>query len=126
MHIIQRLKEEPWHYFCLLVSPERVSLRKDEQSFPSSLYELERTLSIGNHVFPEGSRVQVVSYSPFRGLIVTIRIVHRIAPVDEAFCFYQIELEGAQVKEPVWFAYEEIELLASHEGPFLASEIKSA
>ena len=81
---------------------------------------------MGSNVFPEGSRVRVVSYSPFRGLKGTVRIVHRIAPLDEPFCFYQIELEGAQVKEPIWFAYEEVELLASHEGLFLTSEIKTA
>lgn len=79
-----------------------------------------------NHVFSEGSRVRVVSYSPFRGLKGTIRIVHRIVPLDEVFCFYQIELEGAQVKEPVWFTYEEVEPLASHEGLFLTSDSKSA
>jgi hypothetical protein len=67
---------------------------------------------MGSDVFPEGSRVRVVSYSPFRGLKGTIRTVHHIAPLEELFCFYQIELEGAQVKEPVWFNYEEVELLA--------------
>ena len=80
---------------------------------------------MGNHEFAEGSRVRVVSYSPFRGLKGTIRIVHRIVPLDEPFCFYQIELEGVEVKEPIWFAYEEVELLASHEGLFLTSDIKS-
>ena len=67
---------------------------------------------MGSDVFPEGSRVRVVSYSPFRGLKGTIRSVHHIPPFEELFCFYQIELEGAQVKEPVWFNYEEVELLA--------------
>jgi hypothetical protein len=71
-----------------------------------------RNLSMGSDVFPEGSRVRVVSYSPFRGLKGTIRSVHHITPLEELFCFYQIELEGAQVKEPVWFNYEEVELLA--------------
>ena len=66
---------------------------------------------MGSHVFPEGSRVHVVNYSPFRGLKGTIRTVHHIAPVDEPFCFYQIELEGTQVKEPIWFSSEEVELL---------------
>ena len=109
--------------FCLLVGLERVSRRKDEQRFPSSLYGLERTLSMGSHVFAEGSRVRVITYSPFRGLKGMIRIVHRIAPrVEDPFCFYQIELEGAQVKEPIWFASEEVELLASHEDLFLISD----
>ena len=81
---------------------------------------------MGSQVFPEGSRVYVVSYSPFRGLKGTIRTVHQIAPLDELFCFYQIELEGAQVKNPVWFTYEEVELLAPHESFSLLSDIKSA
>src|SRR2546428_10126947 len=85
----------------------------------------KRILSMENHAFAEGSRVRVISYSPFRGLKGTIRIVHCIVPLDEPFCFYQIELEGAQVKEPVWFAYEEVELLTSHEGLLLTSDIKS-
>src|SRR5205085_2734696 len=72
--------------FCLLVGLERVSRRKDEQRFPSSLYGLERTLRMESHVFAEGSRVRVITYSPFRGLKGTIRIVHRIAPrVEEPF-----------------------------------------
>src|SRR5438105_2243719 len=55
-----------------------------------------------------------------------IRIVHRIAPrVEEPFCFYQIELEGTQVKEPIWFASEEVELLASREDFFLFCEQKT-
>ena len=63
-----------------------------------------------NYAFAEGSRVRVISYSPFRGLKGTIRSVHRIAPLEEPFCFYQIALEGAQIKEPIWFAYEEVEV----------------
>ena len=66
-------------------------------------------------VFPEGSRVRVVSYSPFRGLKGTVRTVHSISPLEEQFCFYQIALEGAQVKEPIWFSYEEVELLSPSE-----------
>ncbi len=77
-------------------------------------------------VFSEGSRVYVVNYSPFRGLKGTIRTVHQIAPLDELFCFYQIELEGAQVKDAVWFAYEEVELLAPQEGLSLLRDIRSA
>lgn len=76
------------------------------------LYEQERNLSMGSDVFPEGSRVRVVSYSPFRGLKGTIRTVQHIAPLEDMFCFYKIEIEGAQVKEPIWFTYEEVELLA--------------
>jgi hypothetical protein len=67
-------------------------------------------------VFPVGSRVRVTSYSPFRGLKGTIRTVHTIAPSrenEEPFCFYQVALEGAHVQEPIWFAYDEVELVAS-------------
>jgi len=104
----------------------KLSRPGEERAGNCFMDERERTLNMGNPVFAEGSRVRVVSYSPFRGLKGTIRIVHRIAPLDEPFCFYQIELEGAHVKEPIWFAYEEVELLASHEGLLLTSDTKSA
>jgi hypothetical protein len=67
-------------------------------------------------IFPVGSRVRVTSYSPFRGLKGTIRTVDTIAPSqqeEEPFCFYKIALEGAQVGEPIWFEYDEVELVAS-------------
>jgi hypothetical protein len=31
---------------------------------------------------------------------------------DEPFCFYLVALEGAQIKEPVWFECEEVEPVA--------------
>lgn len=76
---------------------------------------------MGNHVFPEGSRVCVVSYSPFRGLKGTIRTVHRLAPVDEPFCLYQIELEEAHSEEPIWFEQEEVEIISPQESTGLTS-----
>ncbi len=63
------------------------------------------------HMFSVGSRVHVVSYSPFRGLRGTIRTIQSPPPLEELFCFYQIELEGAHMKEPMWFPSEEVELL---------------
>jgi hypothetical protein len=67
---------------------------------------------LGIEVFPIGSRVQVVNYSPLRGLRGTILTIHMIAaPLDEPFCFYLIALEGVQLKEPIWFEYTEVELL---------------
>lgn len=69
----------------------------------------------GGNIFPGGSRVRVISDSPFRQLKGTIRRVHTIAPVhadEEPFCFYQITLEGASVREPIWFACDEVELIA--------------
>ncbi len=67
-------------------------------------------------VFPQGSRVSVVSSSPYRGFKGTIRTVHQTAPLGEPFCFYQIELEGAPMKEPIWFTHQEVELLTPQEG----------
>jgi len=67
---------------------------------------------MNNQVLPVGSRVCVISYSPFRGLIGTIRTVDTIPDLeaDEAFCFYLVELEGTHIKEPIWFACDEVEL----------------
>jgi len=66
-----------------------------------------------NDLFLVGSRVQVTSYCPFRRLRGTIRRVNTI-PIDleEPFCFYLISLDGAHIKEPIWFAYDEVELIA--------------
>ena len=71
-------------------------------------------MTVGD-VFPFGSRVRITSYSPFRGLKGTIRTVHTMAPApgeEEPFCFYQIALEGASIREPIWFEYDEVELIA--------------
>jgi hypothetical protein len=63
-------------------------------------------------VLQVGSRVCVISYGPFHGLRGTIRTVDTIlADLQEPFCFYQIALEGAYIKEPVWFEYDEVEVL---------------
>ena len=68
-------------------------------------------------VFPAGSRVRVVSYSPFRGLRGTIRTVDAIPypDIDEPFCFYHIELEGLHLKEPIWFQHDEVEITSFDE-----------
>ena len=64
--------------------------------------------------FPIGSRVRVTNYSPFRGLKGTILTIHMIATaLEEPFCFYLIALEGVQLKEPIWFEYTEVELVAA-------------
>jgi hypothetical protein len=72
---------------------------------------------MSNQVFPTGSRVHVTSYSPFRGLRGTIRTVNAIPhhEVDEPFCFYRIELEGAHIKEPIWFEHDEVEMVSPQE-----------
>ena len=64
-------------------------------------------------VFPVGSRVRIVSYGPFRGLRGTIRAAHCLPPREEPWCFYQIVLEGAHIRGPIWFEHDEVELLAS-------------
>ena len=66
-------------------------------------------------VYPVAGRVRVTSYSPFRGLKGTIRTVDSIPHLEgeEPFCFYHIELEGAHIKEPIWFEYNEVELVES-------------
>lgn len=65
----------------------------------------------------------MTSYSPFRGLRGTIRKVDTIPQpdVDEPFCYYRIELEGAQIKEPIWFEYDEVELVSPPEKDYLIS-----
>ena len=72
-------------------------------------------------IFQAGHRVCVTNYGPFRGLTGTIRIVDSIADLAEPFCFYLIDLEGAQTKEPVWFEHEEVESVSSRERDYLLS-----
>ena len=71
---------------------------------------------MNNQALPPGSRVRVVSYGPFRGLKGTIRKVDAITGLeaDEAFCFYLVELEGTHNKEPIWFEYDDVELVGSN------------
>ena len=71
---------------------------------------------MNNQALPPGSRVRVVSYGPFRGLKGTIRKVNTIAGLedDEAFCFYLVEVEGTHIKEPIWFEYDEVDLVGSN------------
>jgi hypothetical protein len=66
---------------------------------------------MNNQALPVGGRVRVSSYGPFRGLKEAIRKVDTIpgALADEAFCFYCVELEGTHIKEPIWFACDEVE-----------------
>ena len=55
----------------------------------------------------------MTNYSPFRGLRGTIHEVHMITDdLDEPCCFYLVALEGVYMKEPVWFEYHEVELVA--------------
>ena len=72
-------------------------------------------------VFQTGQRVCITSYGPFRGLRGTIRIVDTISSEAEPFCFYLIELEGAQTKEPIWFEFEDVESISFYENDNLKS-----
>ena len=70
-------------------------------------------LIVAYSIFQTGSRVLVTSYGPFRGLKGTIQTVDTIAAdLDEPFCFYQITLEGTHIQEPIWFEWNEVELVA--------------
>jgi hypothetical protein len=71
---------------------------------------------MSNQALPPGSRVHVVSYGLFRGLKGTIRKVDTIAGLeaDEVFCLYLVELEGSHNREPIWFEYDEVELVGSN------------
>ena len=65
-------------------------------------------------IFPVGSRVRVTGYSPFRGLRGTILTVDTIsAELEKPFCFYQIELKRTYIKEPIWFEFDEVELVTA-------------
>ncbi len=67
-------------------------------------------------VLQVGNRVYVISYSPFRGLRGVIQCVDEIPltpDLSEPFCFYLVRLEGAQIKDPIWFHYEEVEPITS-------------
>jgi len=68
-------------------------------------------------VFPIGSRVRVANDSPFRGLEGTILTINMIAaPGEPTSCFYLVALDRAHLQEPLWFEYQEVELVApSHE-----------
>ncbi len=73
-----------------------------------------------NNIYPPGSLVQVTAYSPFRGLNGTIQTVDIITDDGEdLFCFYLVALEGTQIKESIWFEYDEVELITS---PLVALE----
>lgn len=72
-------------------------------------------------LFQTGQKVRVTAYGPFRGLIGTIQIVDTIPSQAEPFCFYLINLESAQTKEPVWFEYEEVESISPRECDYLIS-----
>jgi hypothetical protein len=62
-----------------------------------------------------GTRVCVTGYGPFRGLIGTVQTVDTISVENDRYDFYQIELEGVQVKELLWFERDEFIVYPSSE-----------
>jgi hypothetical protein len=72
---------------------------------------------MGYNVLPVGSRIRVISYTPFRGLRGTIKTVDAISPHEgeELFCFYCIALEGVNFQEPIWFEHDEVEIITFQE-----------
>ncbi|HLZ62923.1 MAG TPA: hypothetical protein VKR06_38735 [Ktedonosporobacter sp.] len=65
-------------------------------------------------MFEVGETVCVTSYGAFKGLRGTIRRVHSLAYTiddEKPFLFYQVVLENASVKEPIWFQGEEIDTI---------------
>jgi hypothetical protein len=67
-----------------------------------------------NNVFSVGSLVRIANYSPFHGRKGIIRKVDCIFDDgEELFCFYLVALEGTHLKEPMWFEYDEVELVTS-------------
>lgn len=69
---------------------------------------------MGYDVFEVGNRVCVTSSSPFRGLKGTVRTVDTVATDledEEQFGFYLIDLDGAHIRAPIWFEYDEVALV---------------
>jgi hypothetical protein len=67
--------------------------------------------SMAVNMLTVGERIRVVSYGPFCGLRGTIRRVHCIDHEEEGemmFLFYEIDLEGAYIREPIWIQSEEV------------------
>ncbi len=80
-----------------------------------------RIICFGVNVLPPGSLVRITSYSPFRGLKGTIRTVDTIIDeLEDPFCYYLIELHGTQSKEPIWFEYDEVEVITT---PLVAPQV---
>ena len=73
-----------------------------------------------SNILPVGSLVHIANYSPFHGRKGIIRTVDCIVEDgEEPFCFYLVALEGTQSKEPMWFEYDEVELVTS---PLISSQ----
>jgi hypothetical protein len=112
---------------CNFLSVRKRSVLCHEESFSSQdeppdadsrgylVHEKGVQPTMPTNVLSVDSLVDVAtSDGPFRGLRGTIRQVDTIEALpDEPFCFYLVALEGAQIKEPVWFECEEVEPAAA-------------
>ena len=67
-----------------------------------------------SNIIQVGEQVRVISYCPFRGLKGVVRKVDTLPSADEPFCFYFVALQGAFIKSPIWFEYDEVERLSPH------------
>ena len=85
-----------------------------QQFHPTTTFSKKRhAVGVINHtVLQVGSRVRMTGYSPFRGLKGTVQIVDANLGPGDSFCFYLVNLEGAHIKEPMWFQCEEVELVS--------------
>jgi hypothetical protein len=76
------------------------------------------------NILPVGSLVDVISYSPFRGLRGTVQLVNTIADEsEEPFCFYLVALEGAHIQKPIWFEYNEVEAVELVASPLVGLRV---
>jgi hypothetical protein len=65
-------------------------------------------------ILSPGNRIRVTRLGPFQGRQGTIRTVHALtAGLGELFCFYLVALEKVQMKDLVWFSYDEVEACSS-------------
>ncbi len=75
-------------------------------------------------ILPVGSLVDVISYSPFRGLRGTVQMVNTIADeAEEPFCFYLVTLEGAHIQKPIWFECNEVEAVELVASPLVGLRV---
>ncbi len=76
------------------------------------------------NILPVGSLVDVISYSPFRGLRGTVQVVNTIADeAEEPFCFYLVTLEGAHIQTPIWFEFNEVEAVELVASPLVGLRV---
>jgi hypothetical protein len=65
-------------------------------------------------VLPIGSRVCVANEGSYRGCKGTIVAIHMIAtPGKPTSCSYLVVLDGANLREPLWFESHEVALVGT-------------